>query len=131
MQRAFADRDSAGRLIVVQDGREAVAYLSGEPPYADRVAFPLPDVLVLDGKMPFMSGLEVLSWVRTHAAYERLPVVLFTSSTMESDIAAARAQGADAYIIKPSNADDLGGLRDYLVSVARSRPPGKFPGDRI
>lgn len=131
MHRAFAAGGTAGRLIVVENGRDAVAYLNGDPPYADRTRFPFPDVLLLDGKMPFMSGIEVLSWVKAHAEYKQLPVIMFTSSTIESDIAAARTRGANGYIIKPANADDLRDFRDYLIAVAECRPPAKFPGDRI
>ena len=67
-------------MNVVSDGQNAIGYLSGEGVYADRGKFPLPALLLLDLKMPRKNGFEVLSWIRSNTAVNRLPVVVLTSS---------------------------------------------------
>ena len=64
---AAAQSKGIGELFVLTDGQEAVEYLDGEGVYADRRAHPLPDVVVLDLKMPLMNGLEVLEWIRNQS----------------------------------------------------------------
>lgn len=64
IQRAFRKANLANPVQHVSDGEEAVAYLSGAPPWSDRAKFPLPVFMLLDLKLPRRSGLEVLEWVR-------------------------------------------------------------------
>jgi CheY-like chemotaxis protein len=85
---------------LVRDGGEAVAYLSGSGPYADRSVYPLPKLILLDLKLPKMSGFEVLSWIRERSQVRRLPVVMFTSSNEACDIDRAYGLGANAYLTK-------------------------------
>jgi len=92
---------------LVRDGAEAVAYLSGSEKYADRVAYPLPALILLDLKLPRMSGFEVLSWIRQRSEIRRLPVVMFTSSREACDIDRAYGLGANAYLLKSVDHDDL------------------------
>ncbi|HWP73412.1 MAG TPA: response regulator, partial [Methylomirabilota bacterium] len=80
IQRAFRKANLANPVQHVSDGEEAVAYLSGAPPWSDRAKFPLPVFMLLDLKLPRRSGLEVLEWVRRESAVKRLPVVVLTSS---------------------------------------------------
>ncbi len=102
MQRAFDRVCRTGRLIVVPDGQEAVAYLQGEGQFSDRLLWPLPDVLILDQWMPGLSGLEVLCWVRTDGRLARLPVIILSGTVSPDDAASAvqlkavcRDKGAD------------------------------------
>lgn len=95
------------RFEAVANGREAVAYLEGRGKFADRRQFPLPQLLVLDVKMPEMGGIEVLRWVRAQSAFAALPVMLLSSSTQPGDIADARAYGANAYLVKPGTPQQL------------------------
>src|SRR5579884_1020239 len=67
-------------LRCVEDGEQAIAYLAGEGRYSDRAAYPLPDVVLLDLKMPRRSGFEVLEWARSQAALKDLPILVMTSS---------------------------------------------------
>jgi len=92
---------------LVRDGREAVAYLSGTGPYSDRSVHPFPALILLDLKLPKMSGFEVLQWVRGHEATSRIPVVMFTSSKERADVDRAYDQGANAYLVKSVDHDDL------------------------
>lgn len=124
MKRAFAKQGCADSLQVVPNGRNAVEYLDGCGAYADRQRFPLPAVVVLDVKLPEMSGLEVLAWIRSRPEFDALPVVMFTSSTQETDIAFSRCHRADAYIVKPSNADCLTPFVTAVINAARHRVQG-------
>ena len=117
MRRAFAKLGRENSLQTVRHGGLAIDYLLGEGAYADRARHPLPDLLLLDVKMPEMSGLEVLAWVRARAAFNALPVVMFSSSTQASDVAYSRAHGADAYLVKPSNSNQLHLLMEKLFAA--------------
>ena len=92
---------------LARDGREAVAYLSGTGPYADRSAHPFPTLVLLDLKLPKMSGFEVLQWIREHEETSRLPVIMFTSSQEKVDIDRAYDLGANAYLLKSVEHDHL------------------------
>ncbi len=128
MRRAFSKMDGRHSLCVVPDGRRAIEYLSAEGEYADRTKFPFPTLLLLDIKMPMVSGLEVLKWVRARSEFSELRVVMLTSSTQPSDVAFCAAHGANAYLVKSSNADELSGLLPKLLpSANESLPAGRLP----
>ncbi len=107
-------------LRVLTDGDEAVAYLSGAPPYENREENPSPCLLLLDLKLPRRSGLEVLTWLRSRIATRPLPVVMITSSSASSDIEEALRLGIRAYCIKPSDFEDL----KKLARMIRRRVEG-------
>lgn len=90
-----------GMLRVARDGEEAMAYLLGQGDHADRLRFPLPRVILLDMKLPRMTGLEVLEWRRDQPAMMRIPVVVLTASQSDADIARAYELGANSYLVKP------------------------------
>jgi two-component system, response regulator len=106
-QEAFRKAGVTHRLQVVEDGVETLAYLKGEPPYADRGPHPFPDVLLLDLNMPRMNGFEVLEWVRQDAQCLRLIVHVLTASSREVDVARAYDLRANSYVVKPSRLNDL------------------------
>ncbi len=101
IQRAFRKANLANPVQLVRDGEEAVAYLSGAPPYEDRTRFPLPVFMLLDLKLPRRSGLEVLAWVRQESVVKRLPVVVLTSSRESVDVNRAYDLGVNSYLTKP------------------------------
>jgi len=107
IQRAFQKTNIANPLRVVRDGEEAVAYLSGQAPYADRDRHPMPVLLLLDLKLPRKSGFEVLQWLRQQSRLKRLPVVVLTSSNQNPDINKAFDLGANSYLVKPGGLDSL------------------------
>src|SRR6185436_18985237 len=80
LQRAFAASGVPAVLHFVRDGQEAIDYLGGEANYANREAHPLPDLLLLDLKMPRLNGFDVLAWLRQQPGLRRLPVTVLTSS---------------------------------------------------
>ncbi|MGO8679224.1 MAG: response regulator [Limisphaerales bacterium] len=104
MHRAFERMGLEGSLKVVEDGQEAIDYLAGKGVYADRRAHPLPAVVLLDLKLPVVSGFEVLEWLREQPEFKSLPVVIFSSSAQPEDQARASELGADDFVQKPSSA---------------------------
>lgn len=101
MRRAFKKVGVPNSLHIVDDGKMAISYLAGEGVYADRASYPLPALLLLDLKMPRMTGLEVLAWVRERSEFQSLTVIMFTSSTQDRDVKSAFALKANAYLVKP------------------------------
>ena len=113
-QRALAKRGQRCPLSVVTDGEEAIAYLSGAGPYADRELHPLPTHVVLDLKLPKKSGLEVLAWMRSRPELARVPAAILSSSAQGNDVNQAGDLGIDRYWIKPVSFKDLLPLVDRI-----------------
>ncbi|RMG88124.1 MAG: response regulator [Candidatus Dadabacteria bacterium] len=86
---------------VVTTGEQALDYLLGRPPYDDRQAHPLPDLILLDLKLPGLSGQDVLAEVKRRPGLRRIPVVVLTSSREEGDRALSYDLGANSYLVKP------------------------------
>ena len=107
IQRAFQRNHVSNPVQVVRDGEEALAYLSGQAPFADRERHPLPVLMLMDLKMPRKSGLEVLEWVRQQPGLKRLPIIVLTSSNQSPDINRAYELGANSYLVKPAGFDSL------------------------
>jgi CheY-like chemotaxis protein len=114
MRMAFGKAGLDGKLRVVADGREAINYLAGRGAYGDRVEHPLPMLILLDLNLPIVSGFEVLKWVRQQAAFQSLPVVVFSSSVRKSDKQTALELGANEYVEKPSSALEFPKVLDGL-----------------
>lgn len=96
-----------GPVFHVADGKEAMDYLAGKGAYADRVRHPLPTVMLLDLKMPFFNGHEVLEWVRTQPELGTLKVYVLTSSGERIDRERVEKAGAQGYFVKPLTPADL------------------------
>jgi CheY-like chemotaxis protein len=112
MGRAFDRAGIPNPLFVVHNGQEAIDYLGGAGTYAQREKYPLPGVLLLDLKMPWMDGFDVLAWLRTQRHFDTLPVVVLTSSKLQSDIDKSRQLGVYDYRIKPHSFEDFVRLLD-------------------
>jgi CheY-like chemotaxis protein len=87
-----------------QDGEECISYLSGKPPFNDRAKFPLPDLLLLDLKMPKRDGFDVLKWLRDKS-FHKLTVVVLSGSILQQDIGASLALGAHGFWTKAATAE--------------------------
>jgi len=96
----------------VDDGQETIAYLSGDPPFNNRVAHPLPTLLLLD--LPQKSGLEVLHWLHRKPGLARILVVVLSDSAEYEHVCRAYALGADSYVRKPADAGELVSLATHL-----------------
>jgi CheY-like chemotaxis protein len=125
--RSFQKAPVPSRVAVANDGDEAISYLSGAGGYADRESFPLPAAMLLDLKLPRLSGFDVLSWVRKQEPLRQLPVIILTSSYQEEDIRNAYDLGANSYLVKPVDLSDLETLilraADYWGSLNHSPNP--------
>lgn len=106
-RRAFQKANIVNPLMVVRSGQEAMVYLEGAGPYGNRDEFPLPKLILLDLKMPGISGFDVLRWLRRQPALSALRVVVLTSSIEERDVNLAYDLGANSFLVKPVNFDDF------------------------
>ena len=102
LQYAMDQAQVNNPLAVVRGGREAMEYLKGEGKFADRQAYPLPGLVLLDLRLPGLPGLEVLGWMREQPDFAKLPVLVFSSSDQDADVDGAYRLGANGYIVKPS-----------------------------
>lgn len=94
-------------LHLVQDGQQAIDWLSGTGEYADRNKFPIPDLLFLDLKMPIKSGFDVLEWLREKKQFSGLPVMILSSSDDRTDVNRASQLGAKTYFVKSPQLKDV------------------------
>jgi len=107
IRRAVANAGIDNPFFVVTNGEECIAYLHGKGQYANRDEFPLPDLLLLDLKMPKMDGLEVLRQVKSSEEFKTIPIVVLTSSREEQDLVRSYALGVNAYVVKPVDFHDF------------------------
>jgi CheY-like chemotaxis protein len=118
----------ATRLKVVAevaDGSEVIAYLKGKDAFADRQRYPIPDLLLLDLKMPQMDGFEVLEWMRTQS-FSGLTVVVLTDSMQADHIKRALDLGADLFQVKPRANPEreamVLALEEFLSGTSKGAP---------
>lgn len=103
MKQALHQAGITNPLRVLSDGAEAIAYFEGVNRYADRSAWPLPRLILLDLKLPKRSGLDVVAWAKKDPRLRRIPTVIVTSSRENSDMERAYAAGANSYLVKPTS----------------------------
>jgi CheY-like chemotaxis protein len=112
----------------VADGAEVIAYLKGRDAYADRKRYPLPDLLLLDLKMPQMDGFEVLEWMQTQS-FPGLTVVVLTDSMQAEHIKRALDLGADLFQVKPrANPEREAMVLALEEFIGGARTPGQLSG---
>src|SRR6185503_2037849 len=98
LRRSFHQAGINVSFQVVGDGEECIAYLSGTGKFSNREEFPLPDLLLLDLKMPRVNGFEVLRWIRSKPSLSSLRVIVLTSSERIKDVNEAYALGANSFL---------------------------------
>ena len=106
LREAFQESRLPVNLNIVTDGEDALAYLNGESKYTGS---PMPDLVLLDLNLPRMDGRALLRRVKNHPRFKRLPVVVLTSSALESDIREVNEMKANSYLVKPA---DLKGFHE-------------------
>jgi CheY-like chemotaxis protein len=111
---AFRERRLNNAIHVAPGGREGLDYLLGNGEFADRDQFPLPDLILLDLKMPVIDGHEVLRQIKQFPVLKRIPVVVLSSSKEEGDRAMTYDNGANSYLVKPVSFD---GFLDVVHQV--------------
>lgn len=107
MMRALKAADIVNPLQILRTGRDAIDYFSGRERFSDRELNPLPFLLLLDLKLPDVSGFEVLRWVKAHTSLHTLTTIVLTTSGEAKDIERAYKLGANSYLVKPSGSDGL------------------------
>jgi CheY-like chemotaxis protein len=107
LERVIQRCGSAFRMVRVNNGEEAIDYLAGKEAFADRTKNPLPNLLLLDLKMPRKDGFAVLRWRQETPAFFQLPVIVFSSSNLQADISRAMTLGANSYVVKPTDPERL------------------------
>ena len=119
-KEAFEHHKIRNPLHVVADGAEAIRFLRREGEYADA---PRPGLVLLDLNLPRKNGLEVLDELRADASLAPIPVIMLTSSAAHSDVEAAYARGANAFVVKPLELDAfmdlIGAIRGFWLEVAQ------------
>ncbi|NOX20755.1 MAG: response regulator [Nitrospirae bacterium] len=128
IKRAFQKNGLINPIKVVSNGEEAIQYLEGKGPFSDRARYPIPILILLDLKMPKMSGFEFLKWVRAHPKYKKIIVVILTSSRESPDINRAYELGANSFLVKPVEFTDLIRLVKelHLYWILLNEPPKIF-----
>jgi CheY-like chemotaxis protein len=126
MERAFKELQLPQPLKLARNGQEAIDYLAGTGEFEDRTVHPRPCLMLLDLNLPLKSGFDVLEWVRQQPELHTLIVLVLSSSSQEKDIHHAYALGANAYLVKPSGADQLletmQVLKDFWLGRSRMPP---------
>jgi CheY-like chemotaxis protein len=107
------------------DGRQALDYLEGRGAFADRAAHPLPDVMLVDLKIPLVNGHQVVEWLATQPQLKGIRAYVLSSSGEERDRTRARAAGAAGYFVKPLNSADIALLLATTAQDEASTPPNK------
>lgn len=107
LSRAMRYADLGCATEFVRDGREAIAYLQGDPPYTNRDVFPMPDLMLVDVTMPELNGMQFLNWLRQQPAFQKIPVLMLTNSMRDSDRVEAEKLGANAFFVKPASSNAL------------------------
>jgi len=127
IRRAFAESAISQRIIVAHDGREVVQCLLREGRFRDRPAGP-PSVILMDERMPLMSGIETLQFIRRHPQLRLMPVVMHSAAMTEAEVQEAYELGANGFIEKPANYEEFRrifvefGIYWGAVNIAPSKP---------
>src|SRR5262249_901177 len=124
---AFREARLANTIHVTSSGQAALDYLFGHGRYANRATYPLPNLILLDLKLPGIDGHEVLRQIKETPELKRLPVIILTSSKEEGDRALSYDNGANSYLVKPVSfagfLDVVRQLEDYWFTL-NVGPPG-------
>ena len=124
IQRGFDKAHLPNPVQIVRDGEDAIAYLSGDKKFSNRAEFPLPKLILLDLKLPGVDGFEVLKWIRSQPGLSSLIVVVLTSSEHIQDINRAYQLGANSFMVKPMDFENIvelsSLLRDYWILANKS-----------
>ncbi|HEY2083528.1 MAG TPA: response regulator [Verrucomicrobiae bacterium] len=131
LKQAFSQANIRNPFFVVSTGGQLLSYLKGEGKYANRDEYPLPDLLLVDIKLPGFTGLEVLGWLRSQPGLSGLRVLVLTSSDEMKDVNDAYRLGANSFLLKPYDFADLVHLakmiREFWLRISKCpesfRPP--------
>jgi CheY-like chemotaxis protein len=102
LQRSFEEHNVSSNIIRrASDGEQALHYLFGIGRYSDRIKYPVPNLILLDIRLPKVSGLEVLERIKSESCLKNIPVVMLTSSCSGGDVLKAYDNYVNSYVVKP------------------------------
>jgi CheY-like chemotaxis protein len=110
--RAFAASRVTNPIFLVRNGAETMAYLEGKGKFANREAFPLPGIFLLDLRMPAPDGFEILRWRKTRPDLAKILIVAISNFDSTRSINMAYEAGASTFLSKPLNGEDVRSLVD-------------------
>jgi CheY-like chemotaxis protein len=123
---AFREARLSNAIHVTRNGQEALDYLFGRGKYSDPESHPLPDLVLLDLKMPGIDGFEVLRQIKSTVGLKRLPVIILTSSKEEGDRTMSYDIGANSYLVKPISFEGflavVRSIGDYWLTLNMGPP---------
>ena len=134
-QHAMTKAGVTNPIQVASDGQQAIDYLQGAGKFADRDKYPFPCLVLLDLKLPYVMGLEVLKWIRKQRGTD-LTVLMLTASGEEADVKSAYRLGANGFLTKPSEArklnDIVNAIKDFWLThnMLPSESPPRFSAGR-
>ena len=130
-QHAMKKAGVPNPIHVARDGQQAIDYLQGAGEFADRRQFPRPGLVLLDLKLPYVTGLDVLRWIRQQPGTP-VVVVMLTASGGDEDVATAYRLGANGFLVKPSEADKLDDMVKAIGDfwLTHNALPGPFHRER-
>ena len=114
MKRALVDANIPNKLMIANNGIEALEYLRREGKYANPDDSPTPNMIILDINMPMMDGKQVLREIKSDPRLKMIPAIMFTTSSQEQDIIESYQLGANAYINKPI---DIAQFMDMIEKI--------------
>jgi len=118
---AFREVHLENKINVVRSGQEALDYIHGQGQYSDRFNYPMPDIILLDLKLPGVDGFTVLKKFKATPLIKRIPVIILTSSQEEADRAQGYDNGANSYLVKPVSFDGflqvVNEIGEYWISL--------------
>jgi CheY-like chemotaxis protein len=109
--------DGGLRLMCVNDGYDVLHFLDNIQPGSS-----LPCIIILDINMPSLDGMQTLKLLKAHPSYEKIPVIMFSTSNSQKDIVKANDLGADDFITKPVQPDKLGEIAARFASLCSIVP---------
>ena len=123
---AFKEAHLSNPVHVSKTGEEALDYLFGKGDFNDRKTHPLPELVLLDLKLPGISGLDVLKEIKSNPGLKRIPVIILSSSAEEGDRALGYDLGANSYLVKPISFEGflevVGTIKEYWLTLNLGPP---------
>jgi len=112
--RSFSEHHLGNAIHHVQDGEAALDYLFHRGSFSDAATYPIPDIVLLDLRLPKVDGLEVLKQIKANKSLRLIPVVILTTSAAEIDLVKAYEDYANSYLVKPVDFDKFSRLMSDL-----------------
>jgi len=107
VDKALRQTAAGDTVQAVRDGQEAIDYLHGKDKFHDRQSFPFPNVILCALKNPRMGGFDLLRWLRAHPECSVIPKIIYSSSAADEDVREAYVLGANSYILKPTELQEM------------------------